>query len=810
LQTSTLPPSVDATVPGVTQFVGSIELQPLQSGDSAGSPVATNTDGAGGGGYQTCERPDSGPEYNAIHKAPSEIQDQAFLDKLKLGDPRGNVPYPTIQYMSLDITLPTFVDLWDPTIPDTNCSNKRLDAAGNQLYDVPADVADIYGEGFYAFPGFWLPNFTKSNGELQYSTKFEGGVAFNCDQQRYSLFTEPLRLATRVLEPGNTARWGTPGQKVRLEQYFETGINSDGYTYITKMTYKVSSTSVLSDGKNNFTFSFEPDPQAAVIGKAQDVQDIVWANSFGLAQGHNTTNPDTGDGKHPPVESGSVVQGLEFSNVKIAGCPTCTAFAWEEANLRGPKGCTTEYTTITNNGGVIGLDFAACTNKITSGEDAGQCDSDLDGIADYKERADKTNPFDSNDPGQGQPHIYVSDLDDQSTSNTEYLETNVGEKTTGSFKIGNDGNAELTYSLVENADWLTFTSTNGLLTPDIDTTLEYDVICPATPGLYSETVTINNNDPTNPALPITLALTCVKPQPPVDCMELEDIDTNAIEQSNATEGLKLAIGPHLKIDTDKPQCGNWVSTGWSYPYRGYFEKEIELVRKGEVTESYYKHKYSAGGSVEEQWYRKLPAVDYISVGGLYLPGSALGNTVESDISDILIPNNALNASSYELIESYTLSEEEGDQYNWKSHVLLGKMLKGGLEVIEGETGEFKAVPSISSRNYCFIRCFNTSKVYEGPNGFLEIIEPLPWDSYTEEQVPANGVTVINMSGVEIKRFDETVLGHLAQGTELWLIHFNDVVYPTFNWTWYPLFKSADELKSWIANGNFEILFSTNP
>jgi hypothetical protein len=328
-----LPPVVDAKVPGVTQFVGSIDLQPLQTGDSVGSPVATNTDGAGGGGYQTCERPDSGPEYNAIHKAVSEIQDPAFLDKLRLGDPRGNVPYPTIQYISVDITLPTFIDLWEPTLQDNaNCRNQRFDASGNPRYDVPTNVADIPGEGFYAFPGPWLPNFTRLDGSTQYGAKFEGGISYNCDADKYSLFTEPLRLAAKILKPGNTARWGTPGQKVKLEQYFETGVNAEGYTYITEMTYKVSSTITLADGKDNFTFSYEPDAQASIIGKAQDVQDIVWANSYGLAQGHTTPNPNTADGKHPPVESGSVVQGLEFNNVMIAGCPTCTPCAWEASN----------------------------------------------------------------------------------------------------------------------------------------------------------------------------------------------------------------------------------------------------------------------------------------------------------------------------------------------------------------------------------------------------------------------------------------------------------------------------------------------
>jgi hypothetical protein len=57
--------------------------------------------------------------------------------------------------------------------------------------------------------------------------------------------------------------------------------------------------------------------------------------------------------------------------------------------------CTTPYITSPDlNASTVKLDFAACTNKITSGDDAGQCDSDLDGIPDYKERQDGTNPFD--------------------------------------------------------------------------------------------------------------------------------------------------------------------------------------------------------------------------------------------------------------------------------------------------------------------------------------------------------------------------------------------------------------------------------
>jgi Viral BACON domain len=785
---------VDAKVPGVTQFVGSIELQPLQT-DSIGSPVATNTDGAGGGGYETCERPDSGPEYNAIHKAPSEIQNQAFFDKLRLGDPRANgnpqanIPYPTIQYMSVDITLPTFVALWEPTLLDTaNCRNQRFDNSGNPLYDVPANVADIPGEGFYAFPGFWLPNYANPkqdpnnpNDDILGGTKFEGGISYNCDEDKYALFTEPQPSEKRVVESENSKRWGTPGQKVKLEQYFETAVNTDGYTYITKMTYKVSSATELASGKNNFTFSFTPDPQTAIIGKGQDVQDIVWINSYGLAQDHKTKNPNVPDGKHPTVESGSVVQGLEFSNVMIAGCKDCTPFAWEDSNLRAPPCTTKDYITAPDssppnlNANPIKLNFAACTNKKD-----GKCDSDQDGITDDVERANGTSPFDPNDPGQGKSHMYILELNDQPNSNTEYIEADVNTTVSGDFKIGNDGNAELSYSLLKSASWLSLTPTSGSLTSNTEATIKYDATCPATSGTYSETITINNNDPINPALPVTIALTCVKPEPPVECMELKNIDINAIEQFNNTANVKLAIGPHLKIDTDKPQCGNWVSTGSQNPYGGYFQKEIELYRTGEVTEYYFYHTYQTGSggrpSIEEQWYRLLPAVDYFVVSGFYLPGSALGNTVESDISDTLILKGSFATSSYKLIESYTLSEQEGEQYNQESKVLFGNVLNSGLGVVEGGTGGFKALPSLDSRNYCFVRrCFSTTKVYEGPSGFLEMLEPLPEnDAYTEEKAPANNVTVVNVSGVEIKRLDGTVLGRLAQGTELWLIHFIEV------------------------------------
>lgn len=522
-----LTPAVAARVPGVTQFVGSIELQPLQT-DSVGSPVATNTDGAGGGGYQTCERPDSGPEYQAIHKPVSEIQGQAFLDKLRLGDPRGSVNYPTIQYMSMDVTLPTFVDLWEPTLTNTaNCRNQRYDGSGNPRYNVPANIADIPGEGFYAFPGFWLPNYANPNEDpnnpddnIIYGTKFEGGISYNCDADKYSLFTEPLRIASKVLEPGNTARWGTPGQKVKIEQYFDIDVNAQGYTYITKMTYKVSSLSTLADGKDNFTFSFEPDAQAAIIGKAQDVQDIVWANSFGLAQDHEVPNPNAQDGKHPPVESGSVVQGLEFSNVMIAGCKDCTPFAWEASNQRAPS-CTTPYIASPDlSASTVKLDFAACTNKITSGEDAGQCDTDLDGIADYKERQNGTNPFDPNDPGMGRGEVSIQ----FSGFFTAYATPEFPDyaKKRQTFYFSNIGTAPLNYTVTTDAPWLSIlSSATGSLAPNAQAAIEMEASSCTVVGETPGSITVSAE-----GLPSQTVAATFRCNPPRPSISVSDRDGN--------------------------------------------------------------------------------------------------------------------------------------------------------------------------------------------------------------------------------------------------------------------------------------------
>ena len=44
-------------------------------------------------------------------------------------------------------------------------------------------------------------------------------------------------------------------------------------------------------------------------------------------------------------------------------------------------GCTTQpFATSTKNGSSLTINIQACTNKITSGEDAGQCDSDLENL----------------------------------------------------------------------------------------------------------------------------------------------------------------------------------------------------------------------------------------------------------------------------------------------------------------------------------------------------------------------------------------------------------------------------------------------
>jgi hypothetical protein len=130
-------------------------------------------------------------------------------------------------------------------------------------------------------------------------------------------------------------------------------------------------------------------------------------------------------------------------------------------------------------------------HKIESGEDAGQCDSDLDGIADYKERQNGTNPFDPEDPGMGRGELSVP----PSTVFTAYATPEFPDytKKKQTFTFSNIGTASLNYTVTTDAPWLRIlSSTTGSIAPNAVASIEMEASSCSTVGDTPGTITISS------------------------------------------------------------------------------------------------------------------------------------------------------------------------------------------------------------------------------------------------------------------------------------------------------------------------------
>jgi hypothetical protein len=359
-----------------TNFVGRIELQPLESDNlkTAIDPVTL--------GWSTCKA-DNGPYVSGIAK---EVADPTFPQDVrsKLVDPSNpNDPYATIRYMEMDITLPPDPTVYDPTSQMREnpanygwqlCRDSRREGDGiipgneNFRTGIPDEVKQSTGETVYHYPGFWLPN----------GNKFEGGLKWNCDQRKWSLFYADPELPSLNGNPppglidvdNRVPRWGDPGQRLRFSMSYTSGVVKDT-TVVSSISYTVKAfpgEKLVTPPDNNnviheydeLTFSYAPRLPDGEIGGIQDVQDIVWAFSYGIAQ----------LGAHPPIAplaTGSTAFGFKVENIKVAACPEagCERIDWNLYNsaLSVAQPCSTSYATATNSGSAITIGFAACTQN---------------------------------------------------------------------------------------------------------------------------------------------------------------------------------------------------------------------------------------------------------------------------------------------------------------------------------------------------------------------------------------------------------------------------------------------------------------
>ncbi len=89
------------------------------------------------------------------------------------------------------------------------------------------------------------------------------------------------------------------------------------------------------------------------------------------------------------------------------------------------------------------------------------------------------------------------------------LQTRINQSTSGSFSFGNTGESPLSYSIVSIESWLSVTAGGtGTVTPGATASVGLSATCPGTEGNLSGTVTINSNASNQPALPVTVNLSC--------------------------------------------------------------------------------------------------------------------------------------------------------------------------------------------------------------------------------------------------------------------------------------------------------------
>ena len=112
---------------------------------------------------------------------------------------------------------------------------------------------------------------------------------------------------------------------------------------------------------------------------------------------------------------------------------------------------------------------------------------------------------------EGNPSINVEPTEISAT-------TTVGEISSTNLIIGNDGSAQLTYTITDDASWLTPVSTSGTIEPGIQTIIT--VLTSAADlesGSYNAQISIGSNDPNNATVTVPVALTVLPAanQPPV-------------------------------------------------------------------------------------------------------------------------------------------------------------------------------------------------------------------------------------------------------------------------------------------------------
>lgn len=97
---------------------------------------------------------------------------------------------------------------------------------------------------------------------------------------------------------------------------------------------------------------------------------------------------------------------------------------------------------------------------------------------------------------------------------TNLLELNgVANKTTSlNFQLSNIGDAELTYQLIDTADWLEIAPAAGSIAPEADRTVTFTATCPAAGSPPQTIVDLKTNDLARPNTNIFVSLKCVADQ----------------------------------------------------------------------------------------------------------------------------------------------------------------------------------------------------------------------------------------------------------------------------------------------------------
>ena len=173
--------------------------------------------------------------------------------------------------------------------------------------------------------------------------------------------------------------------------------------------------------------------------------------------------------------------------------------------------------------------------------------------------------IETNDPANASTTVSV-ELNCVDTSSTLELtgtddlswEVEVDESATDSFQIGNLGDNDLTYDIVETIDWLDATPVSGTVVSGESDTVDLTVTCGSNEETLSDSFEVETNDPANASTTVSVELTCVDSSPTAELTGTDDLSWEVEVDESADDSFQVGNVGESDLSYEIVESIDWL------------------------------------------------------------------------------------------------------------------------------------------------------------------------------------------------------------------------------------------------------------